>query len=71
MLKLIKEYIDAKADYDRYGLGVQSGPLSPSVSLTPSGQAIKDRYLAAEKAINEAIVLESAVSVQELSDSLC
>lgn len=71
MLKLIKEYIDAKADYERYGLRVGSGPLSPSSSLTESGQRIKDRYLAAEKAINEAIVLESAVSVQELSDSLC
>lgn len=70
MLKLIKEYIDAKADYDKYGLGAQSGLLSPSVSLTSSGQAIKDRYLQAEAALNEAIVLESALSVQELSDSL-
>lgn len=55
VLKLLKEYIDAKADYMRYGLDNQPGTLSPSTSLTPAGQVIKDRYLAAEKALTDAI----------------
>lgn len=58
MLRIIKEYIDAKADYERYGLNVQPGILTPSATLTEVGQQIKDRYLAAEAAMNEAIYNE-------------
>lgn len=57
-LELIKEYIDAKADYERHGLNVGSGALSPSSSLTPAGQAIVDRYINAETNLNLAIEAE-------------
>lgn len=60
LLKLIKEYIDAKANYERAGLHRQTGILTPSSSLTEAGQRIKDRYLAAEQALNDAIEEEDS-----------
>lgn len=61
-LKLLKEYIDAKADFDRARLAYESGVLVPSMALSDRGRSIRDRYLAAEKALNEAIKLERLAS---------
>lgn len=61
-LKLLKEYIDAKADFDRAGLAYESGALVPSVAVSDRGKVIRDRYLSAEKALNEAIRLERLAS---------
>lgn len=57
-LKLIKEYVDAKAEYDRNCLGVSGGLFTVSASLTPAGEAIRDRFRQAENALNAAIKLE-------------
>lgn len=62
-LAIIKEYIDAKADYDRAELAPRTGhAFTVSTSLTPGAERINSRYLAAEEALNEAVEAdESAV----------
>jgi len=57
VLKLIKEYIDAKAEYDAI-MPRSSAMLSPTATLTANAAKVRDRYFAAEKAFNEAIANE-------------
>lgn len=57
-LELVKNYIDAKFEYERAGLGRSSGMFSASTSLTEGAQRIMDRYIEAETQLNLAIEAE-------------
>lgn len=56
-LEIIKEYIDAKTEYEQDGIGkaARFGAFQVSSSLTDYSRAIKDRFDKAERQLNEEI----------------
>lgn len=61
-LELIKEYIDAKADYEAQ-VPRSSSLFTPSVMLTESARRAADRYVNAETNLNLAIEAERKQSL--------
>lgn len=51
LLRIIKEYVDSRVEYEKY----RPQGFEASALLTSQAQAIKDRYLHAERQLNGVI----------------